>query len=85
MTPSEDRPRDLLDRIIRQSLRHPAHLRAFLGAAVPELAGGFDCERARLLDREFSLDDWRRREADLLFEVPYRSGAGELLALVCVC
>ncbi len=85
MTPSSERPRDLPDRVIRQSLRHPAHLRAFLEAAVPLLAPGFVwCEKARLLDREFPMDDWRRREADLPFEIPYRLGTEELLALVVV-
>lgn len=83
-SPTNLPPRDLPDRVIRQALQHPANLRAFLGQAVPELAEGFDCERARLLEREFPLDDWRRREADLPFEIPYRTGEEEFLALVCV-
>jgi hypothetical protein len=70
--------------MIRQALRHPANLRAFLRQAVPALADGFDCDRGRLLDREFPLDDWRRREADLPFEVPYRLGDEERWALVYV-
>jgi len=74
----------LADRVIRQALQHPANLRAFLHQAVPALAGGFDCERGCLLEREFPLDDWRRREADLPFEVPYRLGDDELWALVYV-
>ena len=65
-------------------MRHPANLRAFLRQVVPPLADGFDCERRRLLDREFPLDDWRRREADLPFEIPYRLGDQELWALVYV-
>jgi hypothetical protein len=78
-------PRDLPDRAIRQALRHPANLRAFLRQAVGKLADGFDCERARLIDREFPFDDWRRREADLPFEVPYRLGEeGETQAVVYV-
>lgn len=84
MRPEADLPRDLPDRIFRQSLRHPANLSDFLHLVVPELAGGFDCERARLLDREFLTEDWRRREADLPFEVPYRTAEGEEPALVCV-
>jgi hypothetical protein len=82
--PASEPPRDLPDRIIRQALRHPANLRAFLRQAVPALADGFDCDRCRLLDREFPLDDWRRREADLPFEVPYRLGTEDLWALVYV-
>jgi predicted transposase YdaD len=77
-------PRDLPDRILRRSLLQPANLRDFLRAAVPQLADGFVCEQARLLDREFFLDDWRRREADLPFEIPYRTAEGERLALVYV-
>jgi hypothetical protein len=83
MRPPEP-PHDLPDRMIRQALRHPANLRAFLRQTVPALADGFDCDRRRLLDREFPVDDWRRREADLPFEVPYRVGAAELWALVYV-
>jgi hypothetical protein len=70
--------------MIRNSLRHPEHLRTFLEDAVPALAADFDCARARLLDREFPLDDWRLREADLPFEIPYRHGSEELWAVVCV-
>jgi hypothetical protein len=84
MRPANELPRDLTDRIIRQALRHPANLRAFLHQAVPALADGFDCDRHRLLDREFPLDDWRRREADLPFEIPFRLGEEEVWALVYV-
>ncbi len=76
--------RDLADRTIREALQNPENLRQFLEQAVPELAAGFDCTRARLLDREFPLEDWRRREADLPFEIPYRLGDTEVWALVCV-
>src|SRR6058998_40761 len=84
MGPGSEGPRDLPDRVIRQALRHPANLRAFLHQAAPALAGGFDCDRSRLLEREFPLDDWRRREADLPFEIPYRLGDEERWALVYV-
>ncbi len=84
MQPGNEPPRDLPDRVVRQALCHPANLRAFLRQVVPALADGFDCDRSRLLDREFPLDDWRRREADLPFEVPYRLGEQELWALVYV-
>src|SRR5947209_8130916 len=84
MRPPSEPPHDLPDRMIRQALRHPANLRAFLRQAVPVLADGFDCDRARLLDREFPMEDWRRREADLPFEVPYRAAGSDLLTLVCL-
>lgn len=82
---SGDEPiRDVVDRMIRDSLQNAENLRQFLEEAVPDLAAGFDCTRARLLDREFPLEDWRRREADLPFEIPYRVGDTEVWALVCV-
>jgi hypothetical protein len=84
MRPSSDPPRDLADRVVRQALRHPDNLRAFLRQVVPALADNFDYQRLRLLDREFPLKDWRRREADLPFEIPYRLGSGERSALVYV-
>jgi hypothetical protein len=82
MRPPTDAPRDLTDRLMRQSLRQPANLRDFLAYVVPDLTGGFVFERAQLLDREFFAEDWRRREADLPFEIPYRTGEGEQPALV---
>jgi hypothetical protein len=84
MRPNVDPPRDLTDRIIRQALCHPANLRSFLQQAVPGLADGFDCERLHLLERVFAMDDWRSREADLPFEIPYRLGPDEIRALVFV-
>lgn len=39
--------RDLSDRVLRQSLQDPENLRSFLKQAVPDLADGFDCQRAR--------------------------------------
>jgi hypothetical protein len=82
MSSTSESPRNLSDRIFRDSLQHQANLRAFLREAVPDLADGFDYERARPLLREFPVDDWRHREADLPFEIPYRCGDEEVLALV---
>jgi hypothetical protein len=75
---------DFADRSIRDSLQHPANLRDFLADVVPHLAPGFDCDRAVLLPRAFPLDDWRERESDLLFRIPYRGAGEEVWTLVCV-
>ena len=72
------------DRAIRESLRHPDNLRELVEVVAPDLAAGFDFARAEALDREFPLDDWRRRESDLLFRVPYRRQGTDEPALVCV-
>lgn len=84
MRPTSEPPRDLADRALREALRHPANLRAFLRQSVPALADGFDCDRCHFLPPQFPLDDWRRREADLPFEIPYRLGDADLWALVYV-
>ena len=75
---------DYADRMFRESLQQPDNLRAFLREVLPDLADGFDVSQARLLSREYLMDDWRGREADLLFEIPWRSGEVERWALVCV-
>lgn len=72
------------DRAVRRSLEHPEHLRSFLRQALPQIADRFICEQAKLLDREFPTDDWRRRESDLLFEIPFRGDDGVQPTLVCV-
>ncbi len=76
--------RDVADRIIRDSLRHAEHLRGLLAQVVPELVNGFQFEHLRPLEREFPLEDWRRREADLPLEIPYRLGDETIPALVVV-
>jgi hypothetical protein len=77
-------PRDLMDRVLKQSLKNPANLRAFLNEVVPDLAPGFIYDDPKYLDPEFQRDDWRRREADLAVTLRYRAGAEERTALVCV-
>ncbi|MGH7170881.1 MAG: Rpn family recombination-promoting nuclease/putative transposase, partial [Gemmataceae bacterium] len=84
MMPPREPPRNLPDQVIRDSLRDHANLREFLHAAIPELAAGFDCERAKLISPNFPMEDWRSRTADLPFEIPYRTAEGEESALVCV-
>lgn len=76
--------RDVADRIIRDSLRHAEHLRGLLAQVVPELVNGFQFEHLRPLEREFPLEDWRHREADLPLEIPYRLGDETIPALVVV-
>jgi hypothetical protein len=80
-----DALRDFTDRAVRDLLTQPDNLRELLAAAAPGLAAGFDVDRMRPAPREFLLGNWRHREADLLFEIPYRTGPDtEAWALVCV-
>jgi hypothetical protein len=75
---------DFPDRAIRRLQAHPAHLRELVQAVVPDLAPRFDFDRTQSLERDFPLPDWRRRETDLLFHVPFRVIENVLAALVCV-
>jgi hypothetical protein len=84
MTPDQEPLRDFADRFFRDALRNPENLREFLMDAVPTLASGFDFTRVNFIEPTFLLPNWRRREADMLFEIPYRSGEEERIALVCV-
>lgn len=81
---ADELPREIPDRMIRRSLENPANLRDFLRFAVPQLADGFDFAGLEPLGREFFSDDWRLREADLLFEIPYRAEGVTTPALVCL-
>ncbi len=82
MKPPQFSPRDLTDRVFRKTLENVQNLEEFLQEALPEHAAALDCAHARLLPREFVADDWRGREADLLFEIPYRQPNGDARALV---
>ena len=81
---AEDPIRTFMDRSVRAILQQADNLRELLESAVPLHAAGFDCARARLIEGDFLLPDWRGREADLIFEIPYRVGNSERLALVCL-
>src|ERR1700722_12973125 len=84
MSDEEPPTRDFVDRCLRTMLTHPDTLKAVLTEVVPTLVGGFDFGRMREARRENFLGNWRSREADLLFEIPYRHADGERWALVCV-
>jgi hypothetical protein len=75
---------DFPDRALRDSLEHPHNLRDVLREVVPKLADRFDCDQARPLKRTFALEDWRGRESDILFLVPFRTADGVQTVLVCV-
>ena len=81
---AEDPIRTFMDRSVRAILQQADNLRELLESAVPLHVAGFDCARARLIEGDFLLPDWRGREADLIFEIPYRVGNSERLALVCL-
>src|SRR5262245_15273766 len=72
------------DHALRELLQYPDHLASVLRRAFPALAGRFDCARAAPVKSKFALEDWRERESDLLFLVPFRAEGAEREVLVCV-
>jgi hypothetical protein len=84
MPPSDPLPlHDFPDRAIRHLLQDPCNLRELLTVIVPDLAAALDFDRMALQDRSFLLEDWRRRESDLLFRIPFRE-APDREALICL-
>jgi hypothetical protein len=75
---------DFPDRALREALKHPDNLRELLEAIVPDLAARLDFTQVTEVSRNFLLEDWRDRESDLLFLIPFRSGEGTAPVLVCV-
>ena len=75
---------DFPDRAIRKLQAIPAHLRELVQAVAPALAARLDFERRTELKRDFPLPDWRRRETDLLFHVPFRAGEPADETLLCL-
>jgi hypothetical protein len=81
----EDPPRhDFPDRAIRRLLENPRNLRDLMAAVLPDLVDRFDFEQVERPPRTFLLDDWRRRESDMLFRLPFRLEEGLPSALVCL-
>src|SRR5216684_2378173 len=75
---------DFPDRAIRRLLEEPRNLRDLIAAVLPDLVGRFDFDRLDRPPRTFLLDDWRRRESDMLFRLPFRVEPTIPPALVCI-
>src|SRR5438067_800883 len=84
MQPTSDLPRDFVDRLVRGLLGRIDNLADFLHSAEPTLAANLAFERGRPGSREFITEDWKRREADVLFEIPYRWAERQIEILVWV-
>jgi hypothetical protein len=65
--------REFPDRSIRWLLETPDNLHGLLSVVVGDLAKRIDYSRTELLNRTFILDDFRKREADIIFKVPFFS------------
>jgi hypothetical protein len=77
-------PHDFPDQAIREQLQNPANLHELLHEVLGDIADGFVCEQRELLPGDFPLEDWRHRESDLLFRIPYRTPEETVPVFVCV-
>lgn len=84
MPPMDDPLHDFPDRSIRSTLSDRQNLRGLIAEVLPDLVDRFDFERLEPVPNTFLLDDWRKRESDLLFRLPFRSGGELPPALVCL-
>jgi hypothetical protein len=84
MPPYDDLLHDFPDRAIRRLLEAPQNLRDLLADLAPDLASRFDFAQREILPRSFLLDDWRRREADMFFRLPFQDAPDAPPALVCI-
>jgi hypothetical protein len=80
----EFRLHDFPDRAIRRLLEHPHNLREVVAEVLPDIADRFDFDHVEPVRRDFLMEDWRRRESDLLFRLPFRGDEGEQPVLVCL-
>ncbi len=81
---STDLPHDFADRMMRETLSQPANLRELVGRVIPDLAPQLDFPKMKPVPRTFLLDDYRERESDLLFEIPFLEAPGRLPLLLCL-
>src|SRR5579862_9510470 len=77
-------PHDFPDRAIREALLEADNLRAVVRAKAPAIADHLDYDRLELVKPMFLLDDWRRRDNDLLIRIPFRDPADGRELLVCI-
>jgi hypothetical protein len=79
-----DLPHDFPDRALREALVQGDNLRALLRAVAPDVAEQLDYDRLEVVKPSYLLDDWRRRENDVLIRAPFRGEGGDLLLCVLV-
>src|SRR5437773_435275 len=82
--PASALPHDFPDRAMREALVHPDNLRALLRQVAPDVADRLDYSRLEIVQRPYFLDDWRRRDNDVLVRLPFRDAQRELLVCVLI-
>ena len=80
---SSDLPHDFPDRAIREALLHPKNLRAVMRAVAPNVAEQLAYERYQVVRPANLLEDWHKRDRDLMVRLPFRDDSGREV-LVCI-
>src|ERR1700678_3472440 len=77
--PSFDEPpiREFADRGVLWPLESKENLRSLVQLLANEIADKLDFSQAERDNRSFIPDDLHKQEADLLYRVPFRTGAGK--------
>jgi hypothetical protein len=84
MLPTDDSLHDFPDRAIHRELGERHNLRELIAELLSGLVERFDFAGLELVPNTFLLDDWRKRESDMLFRLPFRPGEALPPALVCL-
>jgi hypothetical protein len=77
-------PHDFPDRAIRDALLNGQTLRALLRDVAPDLADRLDYSRVESVPPTYLLDDWRKRDNDILLRLPFRDPADGREILICI-
>src|SRR5579884_2875040 len=78
----EELIREFADRGTLWLLESPENLHGLIRIVAAEIADRLDFSRAERINRSFVPDNLQKQEADLLYRVPFRHGAGEALVYV---
>ncbi len=77
-------PHDFPDRAIRDALLNGQTLRALLRDVAPDLADRLDYSRVESVPPTYLLDDWRKRDNDILLRLPFIDPADGREILICI-
>jgi hypothetical protein len=77
-------PHDFPDRALRDALVNPHNLRDLLQRVVPALVPCMDFSDVEEIKRSYLLDDWRRRDLDVLVRLKFRDASGNRDILICI-
>src|SRR5947208_181544 len=77
-------PHDFPDRAVREALVNPQNLRDLLQRVIPALAGRMNFSHVEEVKRSYLLDDWRRRDLDVLVRLTFRDGDQDRDIVICI-